>query len=260
METTSALPNGPVDFDVVHLFTQASLVVQIVLVGLLVASVLTWAIVIERAFVIFREKRAATRFERLFWSGQSLEEIERKIGVKRQKAMGAMFLAALKEWRLSSEGGAVLNMPSFRERVHTTMEVEGQRRMMRLEYGLLFLATIGAAGPFIGLFGTVWGIMNAFTSIASAQNATIATVAPGIAEALSATALGLVAAIPAVIFYNKFSNDISGFGARLENFAREFWSTISRELDLTAPPLAAESNPEGFKHVHDVARVGQPAR
>jgi len=258
MEPTPATPS-PLEFDVLHLFTQASLVVQIVLVGLLVASVLTWGIVVERAIVIARERLAATRFERLFWSGQSLEEIERKVAGKRTRAMAAMFLAALKEWRLSSEGGAVLNMPSFRERVQTSMEVEGQKSIMRMETGLLFLATIGAAGPFIGLFGTVWGIMNAFTSIASAQNATIAVVAPGIAESLSATALGLVAAIPAVIFYNKFSNDISGFGSRLESFSREFWSTISRELDLTAPPLVSESRIKGSGR-HDSQRVGEPAQ
>jgi biopolymer transport protein TolQ len=258
MEPTPAIPS-PLEFDALHMFTQASLVVQIVLAGLFIASILTWGIVIERWLVIARESRAASRFERLFWSGQSLEEIERKVVARRPKAMGAMFLAALKEWRLSSEGGAVLNMPSFRERVNSSMEVEGQKGVARLEKGLLFLATIGAAGPFIGLFGTVWGIMNAFTSIAHAQNATIAVVAPGIAEALSTTAVGLMAAIPAVIFYNKFSNDISGFGNRLENFAREFWSTISRELDLTAPPLAPEKT-EVLRHVHDGERAGQPAR
>ena len=253
------VPSPPITFDILHLFLQASLVVQIVLVGLLVASVLTWSIVIERAIVIARERLAATRFERLFWSGQSLEEIERRISTRRPRAMGAMFLAALKEWRLSSEGGAVLNLPSFRERVQTSMEVEGQKSIMRMETGLLFLATMGAAGPFIGLFGTVWGIMNAFTSIASAQDATIAVVAPGIAESLSATALGLVAAIPAVVFYNKFSNDISGFGSRLENFSREFWSTISRELDLTAPPLVTPPRSKGALR-HDNERVVEPAQ
>jgi biopolymer transport protein TolQ len=257
MEPTST--PSPLEFDILHMFLQATLVVQIVLIGLLLASVLTWSIIIERWISIARERYATARFERLFWSGRSLEEIERNVSGKKTKAMGAMFLAALKEWRLSSEGGAVLNMPSFRERIQSTMEVEGQRSMTRLEKGLLFLATIGAAGPFIGLFGTVWGIMNAFTSIAQEQNATIAVVAPGIAEALSATALGLVAAIPAVVFYNKFSNDITVLGGRLENFAREFWSTISRELDLTAPPLAPVA--KGMTdHGHVNERVGQAAR
>jgi biopolymer transport protein TolQ len=249
----------PSTFDALHMFTQASLVVQIVLVGLFLASILTWSIVLERWFSIGRESRACGRFEKLFWSGQSLEEIERSSGGRRPRAMSAMFLAALKEWRLSSENGATLNLPSFRERVNSTMEVEGQKRIARLEKGLLFLATVGAAGPFIGLFGTVWGIMNAFTSIASAQNATIAVVAPGIAEALSTTAIGLVAAIPAVIFYNKFSSDISRVGSRLENFAREFWSTISRELDLrAAPPVDAKIGIVAHGHVGE--RVGQSAR
>jgi biopolymer transport protein TolQ len=252
-------PATAIQFDLAHLFLQAHIVVQLVLVGLLIASVLTWAIVFERWIAIARERRAASRFEKLFWSGQSLEEIERTVTAKKKaKAMGSMFLAALKEWRLSSEGGAELNMPSFRERVQSTMEVDAQKSVSRLETGLLFLATIGAAGPFIGLFGTVWGIMNAFTAIASAQNATLAVVAPGIAEALSTTALGLVAAIPAVIFYNKFSSDISGFGARLEMFSREFWSTISRELDLTAPH-SGDVKRGTARYVRDNEQVGQPA-
>ena len=177
---------------------------------------------------------------------------------RRTPAISALFLAALKEWRLSVEGGAELNLPTFRERVQSAMEVEGQRGIARLERGLLFLATVGAAGPFIGLFGTVFGIMNAFTSIAQQQNANLAVVAPGIAEALAATALGLVAAIPAVVFYNKFSGDISVFGSRLENFSRELWSTISRELDLQA---AHPNEPRGIlRNGRDEQRVGQPAR
>ena len=136
--------------------------------------------------------------------------------------MRSMFAAALREWRLSTEGGVGLNLGTFRERVQATMEVEAQRSMGRLERGLLFLATVGAAGPFIGLFGTVWGIMNSFTAIAGAKDTSIAVVAPGIAEALFATALGLVAAIPAVVFYNKFSNDIATLGVA----AREFLARV----------------------------------
>jgi biopolymer transport protein TolQ len=239
----------------VHLFLQAHIVVQIVLIGLLLASVATWAIVIDRWRAIARERNAATSFERLFWSGKSLEQIEKTVSSRsRMPAITVMFLAALKEWRLSSEGGAQLNPTNFRERVQSSMEVEGQRSIARLERGLLYLATIGSAGPFIGLFGTVWGIMNAFTSIAQQQNANLAVVAPGIAEALAATALGLVAAIPAVVFYNKFSGDIAGFGARLENFSRELWSTISRELDLSAShPVEARG---ASRDARDERRVG----
>jgi biopolymer transport protein TolQ len=244
-------------FDVVHMFLQAHPVVQIVLVGLVLTSVLTWSIAIDRWIVIGRERRAVRGFEKLFWSGKSLHDIERTVAARRRPmAIGAIFLAALREWRLSSDSGADLSLPSFRERVQSAMEVEAQKNVARLERGLLFLGTVGAAGPFIGLFGTVWGIMNAFTSIAAAQNATLAVVAPGIAEALSTTAIGLVAAIPAVILYNKFASDISGLGASLENFSRELWATISRELDL-APHRAVE--PGAFEYGRDNQRVRQPA-
>jgi len=256
-----APPATPIQFDLLHLFLQANIVVQVVLIGLMATSVISWAIAVDRWRVISRERRAATGFERLFWSGKSLEQIERTVVSRRRTpAISALFLAALKEWRLSAEGGAPLNLPTFRERVQSAMEVEGQRSIARLEKGLLFLATIGAAGPFIGLFGTVFGIMNAFTSIAQQQNANLAVVAPGIAEALAATALGLVAAIPSVIFYNKFSGDIAVFSARLENFSRELWSTISRELDHSAAPPS--DTREMFHNGRDgqQQRVGQPAR
>ncbi|OEO29336.1 protein TolQ [Devosia insulae DS-56] len=259
MLAASPADASTLQFDLFHLFLQAHLVVQLVLIGLLLASVATWAIVLDRWRVILWERRAASRFERLFWSGRSLDEIEKSINLRRNiPAISALFLAALKEWRLSVEGGARLNLPTFRERVHAAMEVEAQRRIARMERGLLYLATIGSAGPFIGLFGTVWGIMNAFTSIAQQQNVSLAVVAPGIAEALAATALGLVAAIPAVVFYNKFSGDIAGFGSRLENFSRELWSTITRELDLAAAP--ANDSRGTVRHGLDEQRVGQPAR
>lgn len=259
LDAPSQAPAAPIQFDLLHLFLQAHIVVQVVLIGLVIASLITWAIAIDRWRAIGSERRAASAFERLFWSGRSLEQIERAVTSKRRtSAITGMFLAALKEWRLSVEGGAAINLPTFRERVQSAMEVEGQRSIARLETGLLFLATIGAAGPFVGLFGTVFGIMNAFTSIAQQQNANLAVVAPGIAEALAATALGLVAAIPAVVFYNKFSGDISTFGSRLENFSRELWSTISRELDLSA---ANPNEPRGLLYNgRDEQRVGQPAR
>lgn len=256
---TAPVDSATLQFDLLHLFLQAHIVVQIVLIGLLAASLITWSIVLDRWRVISSERRAANAFERLFWSGKSLEQIEQMVTQRRRiPAITGMFLAALKEWRLSTEGGAVLNLPTFRERVQSAMEVEAQRSIGKLETGLLFLATIGAAGPFIGLFGTVFGIMNAFTSIAQQQNASLAVVAPGIAEALAATALGLVAAIPAVIFYNKFSGDLAVFGSRLENFSRELWSTISRELDLAA------SNPDHVRGIlrngRDEQRMGQSPR
>jgi len=266
MESTPVVPAAPataaapqIQFDLVHLFVQAHPVVQVVVIGLVLASVATWAIMFDRWRAISQERTAASRFERLFWSGKSLEQIEQTVTSRRgTSAISRLFLAALREWRLSAEGGAELNMPTFRERVLAAMEIEGQRSVAALERGLLFLATVGSAGPFIGLFGTVFGIMNAFTSIAQQQNASLAVVAPGIAEALAATALGLVAAIPAVVFYNKFSGDISSFGSRLENFSRELWSTISRELDLSA---AHPDDTRGIiRNGRDEQRVGQPPR
>lgn len=258
--SSSPVPASEIQFDLLHLFLQAHIVVQAVVIGLLLASVATWAIALDRWRVISRERKAASSFERLFWSGKTLEQIEQTINNRRRiPAISALFLAALREWRLSVEGGAALNLPTFRERVQSAMEIEGQRSIAQLGRGLLFLATVGSAGPFIGLFGTVWGIMNAFTSIAQEQNASLAVVAPGIAEALAATALGLVAAIPAVVFYNKFSGDISDFGSRLENFSRELWSTISRQLDVSAA-IAIETN-RTIRHGRDEQqRVGQSAR
>lgn len=257
--TPPASTATPIQFDLVHLFLQANIVVQIVLIGLLATSFVTWAIAIDRWRVISGERRAASSFERLFWSGKSLEQIEKTVVARRRTpAISALFLAALKEWRLSVEGGAPLNLPTFRERVQSAMEVEAQRSIGRLERGMLFLATVGNAGPFVGLFGTVFGIMNAFTSIAAQQNANLAVVAPGIAEALAATALGLIAAIPSVVFYNKFSGDIAVFSSRLENFSRELWSTISRELDHSA---AHPNEPRGImRNGSHEQRVGQPAR
>jgi biopolymer transport protein TolQ len=225
---------APVPIDAIHMFLGAHIVVKLVMVGLVIASVISWAIIIEKIIVIMRESASATRFEELFWSGRSLDAIETTVAKWQSSAMLRMFRAVLKEWRLSDQGGAQLTSGGFRERVQAIMDVEAQRQIGRMETRLLFLATAGAAAPFIGLFGTVWGIMNSFTAIAASKDTNLAVVAPGIAEALFATATGLVAAIPAVVFYNKFASDIARFGARLEIFSREFWATISRQLDLHA--------------------------
>ena len=213
-----------------ELFLSAHIVVQIVMVGLLLASVWSWAIIIEKVFTFRRARREADRFEQLFWSGQSLEELYAGLARDRTQSMAALFVAAMREWKRSFEAGARSQF-GLQSRIDKVLDVPIAREVGRLESRLLFLATVGSAGPFVGLFGTVWGIMNAFQSIAAANNTSLAVVAPGIAEALLATALGLLAAIPAVIAYNKLSAEAGKIGERLEGFADEFSAILSRQAD-----------------------------
>ena len=223
--------NPTTDFSFLGLFLQASLVVKIVIVGLVLASVWCWSIVIEK-YIAFAKARAQTdEFERIFWSGQSLDELYMSMSQKRPSAMGALFVAAMREWRRSIEATAK-PLAGVQMRIERVMEVTITREMERLERRLLFLATVGSVAPFVGLFGTVWGIMTAFQGIASSKNTSLAVVAPGIAEALFATALGLLAAIPAVIFYNNFSSSATRLSQRLEAFADEFSAIVSRQLDM----------------------------
>ncbi len=214
-----------------HLFLQAHIVVKIVMAGLVVASIGCWAIVFEKYATIGKAKRACDRFETLFWSGQSLDDLYLTLGPKNNQAMASLFMAAMREWKRSQDSAMRAGFQGLEKRIEKVMDVQLQREMARLESRLLFLATVGSSAPFIGLFGTVWGIMNAFRAIAVSKSTNLAVVAPGLAEALFATALGLLAAIPAVIFYNKFASDTGKIAARLENFADEFSSIISRQLD-----------------------------
>jgi biopolymer transport protein TolQ len=213
-----------------ELFIQAHLVVQIVMVGLLLASVWSWAIIIEKIFAFRRARREADRFEQLFWSGQSLEELYATLARDRTQTMAALFVAAMREWKRSVEGN-IRALGGIQLRVEKVMDVTISREMERLDRRLLFLATVGSTAPFIGLFGTVWGIMSSFQAIAASKNTSLAVVAPGIAEALFATALGLLAAIPAVMAYNKFSADSARLSQRLEAFADEFAAIVSRQID-----------------------------
>jgi biopolymer transport protein TolQ len=219
------------NFGLIHLFWQAHIVVKLVMIGLVFASVWCWAIILEKYFAVGRAKKATERFEQQFWSGQSLEELYLTLGPKSSVGMATVFMAAMREWKRSQESAVRAGFQGVQKRIEKVMDVQLQKELSRLESRLLFLATIGSAGPFIGLFGTVWGIMNSFRAIAVSKNTNLAVVAPGLAEALFATALGLLAAIPATIFYNKFANDISRIGARFENFAVEFSAIISRQLD-----------------------------
>jgi biopolymer transport protein TolQ len=217
-------------FSFIELFLQAHIVVQVVMIGLILASVWSWAIVFEKMVAFRQARREADKFEQLFWSGQSLDELYNGLARARPIAMGALFVAAMREWKRSVEGN-MRAMGGIQLRVEKVMDVTIAREMERLDRRLLFLATVGATAPFIGLFGTVWGIMTSFQAIAISKNTNLAVVAPGIAEALFATALGLLAAIPAVIFYNKFSADSARIGQRLEAFADEFAAIVSRQID-----------------------------
>jgi biopolymer transport protein TolQ len=178
-------------------------------------------------------RRAMDRFEQAFWSGQSLEELYKMLSAKPSHSMAALFVAAMREWKRSLEGQA-RSFTGLQMRIEKVMDVTISREVERLERGLLVLATVGSAGPFIGLFGTVWGIMTSFQSIAAKGNTSLQVVAPGIAEALFATAIGLVAAIPATIFYNKFSSEVNKQAQRLEGFADEFSAILSRQIDERA--------------------------
>jgi biopolymer transport protein TolQ len=221
------------DLSLWGLFLQADWVVKLVMIGLLLASIWVWAIVFEKATSIRRANRQADAFEDAFWSGGSLDELYRREGEQPTHPMAAVFVAAMREWRRSAQrlAGGEWMAAGLRERVDRAMVVTVQREMDRLERWMVFLASVGSVAPFIGLFGTVWGIMNSFAAIAGMQNTNLAVVAPGIAEALFATAIGLVAAIPAVLAYNKISSDLARFAARLEAFAAEFGAILSRQTE-----------------------------
>ncbi|MEZ5844019.1 MAG: protein TolQ [Hyphomicrobiaceae bacterium] len=229
LKGTLTVSNGGMSF--LHLFLQAHPVVQAVMVGLLLASVWSWAIIVEKLFAFRRARIEADRFEQMFWSGQSLDDLYGQLARGRTIAMAALFVAAMREWKRSVEG-SIRALGGIQLRVEKVMDVTISREMEQLERRLLFLATVGSTAPFIGLFGTVWGIMTSFQAIAVSKNTSLAVVAPGIAEALFATAIGLVAAIPAVIFYNKFSADAARLSQRLEAFADEFSAIVSRQIDV----------------------------
>ena len=218
-------------FGLVNLFLIASPMVKLVMIGLVVASILCWGIVFEKWLAVRKMKSSMDKFEQLFWSGQSLEDLYLTLGPRNNKGMAALFMSAMREWKRSQDSAMRAGFAGVQMRINKVMDVQLQKEMAKLEQRLLVLATVGSTAPFIGLFGTVWGIMNSFRAIGVSKNTNLAVVAPGLAEALFATALGLLAAIPAVMFYNKYSSDIGKIAARLENFADEFGSIISRQLD-----------------------------
>jgi biopolymer transport protein TolQ len=218
------------DLSFFGLFWQAHFIVKLVMLGLLAASVWCWAIIIDKTLLYARTKRAMDRFEDVFWSGQSLEELFRSLQSRPATGLAAVFVAAMREWKRSFEGSG-RSVASLSQRIDKVLDVTIQREVERLEGKLLVLASIGSAGPYIGLFGTVWGIMSSFTSIAASKSTSLAVVAPGIAEALFATAIGLFAAIPAVLAYNKLQSEVGKLQTRLEGFADEFSAILSRQID-----------------------------
>ena len=223
-----AAPTG--DLSLVTLFFHAHIVVKIVMVGLILASVWSWAIIFDRAIVYARSRKQMNRFEKVFWSGHSLEDLYRTLSARPATSMAAMFVAAMREWQRSQERNSGSFM-GLQARIEKVMDVTVSREIERLERRLMFLASVGSTAPFVGLFGTVWGIMTSFQAIAASENTSLAVVAPGIAEALFATALGLLAAIPATVAYNRFASEVSRQTSRLEGFADEFSAILSRQLD-----------------------------
>src|SRR5215471_6378951 len=224
------MPSAGASISITDLFWNADVVVKLVMIGLLIASVAVWAIAIDKFILYTRTRRAMDAFEQAFWSGQSLEQLYTTLSSRPTHSMAALFVAAMREWKRSVEGQP-RSFAGLQMRIEKVMDVTIQREIARLERRLLVLATVGSAGPFIGLFGTVWGIMTSFQSIAASKNTSLAVVAPGIAEALFATAIGLIAAIPATIFYNKFVSDVNKQAQRLEGFADEFVAILSRQID-----------------------------
>lgn len=218
-------------FTMMDMFWKADIVVKSVMIILVLASVWCWAIIFEKLMTVRRLNSRSSEFEQAFWSGNSLDDLFERISSNPRDPMSAVFVAAMREWRRVSNGGSAGFGVALSERIERVMQITVNREMDRAEKYMTFLATTGATAPFVGLFGTVWGIMNSFQSIAMTANTSLVTVAPGLAEALFATALGLLAAIPAVVAYNKLSRDLDRYAGRLDSFAGEFSAILSREMD-----------------------------
>ncbi len=222
------------DLSMWSLFWQADMVVKSVILALLCASIWCWAIIFEKFFRLRRLNAQASEFESSFWSGGAIDDLYDRMGAQPRDPMSAVFVAAMREWRRAlARGGAEGRSSSFglQERMDRVMHITASRELERVERYMTFLASTGSTAPFVGLFGTVWGIMNSFQSIGLTKNTSLAVVAPGIAEALFATALGLLAAIPAVLAYNMLSREIDRYSSRLMGFSEEFLAILSRQKE-----------------------------
>lgn len=232
LEVTTLAGSHTVDFSIWGMFSQADIVVQLVMLLLISASLWSWTIIFNSWARMKTARRKCDDFEDVFWSGNSLDDLYNQLKAAPDHPTAAVFVAAMREWQRSLTGRtAGLDKGALQDRILRIMHVTTQRELEMVEGQVGYLATIGSAAPFVGLFGTVWGIMTSFQSIATASDTSLATVAPGIAEALLATALGLVAAIPAVVAYNKFATDMGRFAGRVEGFCDEFAAILSRQLD-----------------------------
>lgn len=230
METEALAAAQEIDFSMWALFARATFVVKLVMLMLIVSSFWAWSIIIQKIINYRAAHREAEAFDRAFWSGNPLDELFEDIGAEPDGSSRRIFAAGMIEWRRShrNDGGMIAGAQA---RIDRSMDVAIAKEAETLQSGLPVLATVGSTAPFVGLFGTVWGIMNAFIEIAQQQSTNLAVVAPGIAEALLATGLGLLAAIPAVIFYNKLSADSDRIVAGYEAFGDEFATILSRQLD-----------------------------
>ena len=230
METETLALAQEIDFSMWALFARATLTVKLVMLVLVLASFWSWSIIIQKTLVFRAARSEAAAFDKAFWSGEPLEDLFDSVGTAPSGRAERVFAAGMIEWKRShrSDGGLIAGAHA---RIDRSMDVAVAKEAEDLQSGLSILATIGSTAPFVGLFGTVWGIMNAFIEIAVQQNTNLAVVAPGIAEALLATALGLLAAIPAVIFYNKLSADADRILGGYEAFSDEFSTLLSRQLD-----------------------------
>jgi len=225
---------GSVDFSMVSLFLRADFVVKSVIIILILASLYSWTIIVAKLIRIKQLKKLEEEFEEIFWSGNSFEDLYETLNFNKQDPKSKIFCAAITEWKKSkfdTLNDSPSNINSLKDRMQRSMIVIFNKESEIVEKNLTFLATAGSTAPFVGLFGTVWGIMNSFKSIAVAQNTNLSIVAPGIAEALFATALGLFVAIPAVVAYNKISSDLSKYFISLETFMDEFTTIFFRQLE-----------------------------
>jgi biopolymer transport protein TolQ len=222
------------DFSFISLFFMADWVVKSVMIILILASIWSWVVAVEKFIMFTLLKRRATAFEDTFWSGRTLDDLSAALGSDTRDPMARVFAAAMREYNESRSANAATGVlgrsSATHERIDSVMNLVINRELAKAERGMTVLATVASASVFVGLFGTVWGIMNAFRAIAASQNTNLSVVAPGIAEALFATALGLIAAIPALIFYNMFTADLDKYGGRLEGYADELSAILSRKL------------------------------
>lgn len=224
--------SGAVDYSFLSLFKRADLMVKLIMILLVLASVWSWVVIIDKSINFSILKKRATKFEETFWSGRTLDELSQGLAGDNRDPLGRVFSAAMREWDESKAmgGRAENDIMGTRQRIDRVMGLVVNRELAKAERGMTVLATVGSASVFVGLFGTVWGIMNTFRAIAEMQSTNLAVVIPGISEALFATALGLVAAIPASVFYNKFSSDLDKYAGRLDGFTDELSAILSRKV------------------------------